>query len=54
MSAYPEEPPRPRSEEDGYAWPPLLARHLIRQIARQIARDENGAPTIPRQRNSAD
>lgn len=48
------EVPQPSLEADGYAWPPLPARRMVRHIARQIAGDKSGPAVIPMQREPAD
>lgn len=45
---------QPSLKEDGYLWPPLPARRMVRQIARQIAGDRDGSPAIPMQRDPSE
>jgi hypothetical protein len=54
MSSQEQQAPQPSLDADGYAWPPLPARRLVRHIARQIARDKDGLPTIPQQRERSE
>lgn len=54
MASQEQKARQPSLEEDGYLWPPLPARRVVRHIARQIARDKNGLAAIPVPRESSE